>query len=140
MKNTQLIGDRLAISLSLVCTLHCLAMPLILVLLPSLAALQLNNEAFHVWMVAAVIPTSLYALSLGCKKHKRYRLLAIGVVGLSLLVLALTLGERLFGESGEKIFTALGSALIAIGHFYNYRLCHQHKNCDEHSNCGEQKS
>ncbi|WP_096085116.1 MerC domain-containing protein [Agaribacterium haliotis] len=135
MKNPSIVADKLAISLSFLCTLHCLAMPLMLILLPSLAALHLDNEAFHLWMVAAVLPTSIYALTMGCKKHKRYYLLAIGAAGLSLLVLAVMLGESVLGERGEKIFTAVGSVLIATGHFLNYRLCRQSQNCDTHERC-----
>ena len=44
MKSSQSVMDRLAIGLSLMCTVHCFATPIILVLLPSLAALQLDSE------------------------------------------------------------------------------------------------
>ncbi|MTI12948.1 MerC domain-containing protein, partial [Sansalvadorimonas verongulae] len=70
MKTLQIVTDRLAISLSFLCLMHCLALPLLLVTLPSLTVLNLENELFHVGMVAFVIPTSLYALTLGCKKHQ----------------------------------------------------------------------
>lgn len=131
MKATQAITDKLAIGLSLLCTLHCLALPVLLTLLPSMAALQLNNENFHLWMVAAVIPSSLYALTLGCKQHKRYQLLYLGATGVTLLILALALGEERIGESGEKVLTVLGACFVAVGHWFNYRLCHAlyHKDC-----------
>ena len=113
------------------CAIHCLALPLLLILLPSIAALQLDNEAFHLWMVVAVLPTSIYALTLGCKQHKRYQLLILGFTGLALLVIALVLGEERIGEAGEKILTALGAGFVAIGHWFNYRLCRaqKHKDC-----------
>ena len=139
MKTTQVLTDKLAIGLSLACAIHCLLLPILLVLLPSMAALQLDNEAFHLWMVIAVIPSSAYALSLGCKQHKRYQLLILGCTGVTLLVLALLLGEEQIGESGEKIMTVIGAACIVIGHWLNYRLCQtpSHKDCgcttDEYS-------
>ena len=134
MKNLRAYSDQLAISLSLLCTIHCLAVPVLLVALPSLASLQLDNEAFHIWMIIAVLPISLYALTLGCKKHKRYRVVAFGCAGLVFLVAAI-LGEDLFGEAGEKSLTVIGSALLIWGHIQNYRLCREHENCDcpEHS-------
>lgn len=128
MKTVQAAADKLAIGLSMVCAIHCLALPLLLVLLPTIAVLQLNNEAFHVWMVVAVIPTSIYALTLGCKQHKRHQLLILGAVGLTLLIMALVLGEERIGEAGEKILTALGSTFVALGHWFNYRLCRAQKN------------
>ena len=107
MKTTQAITDKLAIGLSLACVIHCLALPVLLVLLPGIAALQLNNESFHLWMVVAVLPSSIYALTLGCKQHKRYQLLFLGSVGIVLMILALFLGEAVIGELGEKILTTV---------------------------------
>ena len=123
MKTAQVLTDKLAIGLSLMCTIHCLAIPLLFLWLPSMAILPLDNEAFHIWLVAAVIPSSIYALTLGCKQHKRYRLLILGAIGLSLLILALVLGADRIGEVGEKVLTVLGAGFIAFGHWFNYQLC-----------------
>lgn len=130
MKTTQAITDKLAIGLSLMCAIHCLGLTTLLALLPSIAALQLDNEAFHFWMVAAVLPSSVYSLTLGCKQHKRYRLFIWGSIGLTLLVLALVLGEERIGEAGEKILTVLGASFVAVGHWFNFRLCQEQKNRD----------
>jgi len=129
MITTQEITDKFAVSLSLLCAIHCLALPVMLVLLPSLTALQLDNEAFHHWMIVAVLPISFYALTMGCKKHKRYSLLFLGFTGLTLLVLAVLLGEDITGEYGEKTLTLFGAILISSGHYWNFRLCQQHINC-----------
>ncbi len=59
MRTIQNFTDKMAISLSLLCAIHCLALPLLIVLLPSITALQLYGEDFHLWMLLAVIPTSL---------------------------------------------------------------------------------
>lgn len=130
MRNIQVLTDKTAISLSLLCVIHCLVTPLLIVLLPSLAALQLDNEYFHLWMLVAVIPTSSYALTLGCKQHKRYRLLIQGALGLLLLISAVFLDEALLGEGWEKIFTVIGASIIALSHYRNYRLCRHQSNCD----------
>ena len=129
MKNIQIFTDKMAIGLSLICTIHCLAFPLIIVLLPNLAALQLDNEAFHLWMVLAVIPTSAFALTVGCKQHKKYSLIPVGLAGLTCLILAVVLGESLLGEYGEKILTAIGAGIITFGHYRNYRLCKRKESC-----------
>jgi hypothetical protein len=123
MKNMQAIADKTAISLSLLCAIHCLAMPFLLVLVPAMTAINLADESFHLWMLIAVIPTSLMALTLGCKKHKRYRLFILATSGLSLMILAAWLGHDLLGESGEIALTAIGASIIAVGHYLNHRLC-----------------
>ncbi|WP_043316303.1 MerC domain-containing protein [Microbulbifer sp. HZ11] len=128
MKPTTAATHKIAIGLSAMCTIHCLALPLVLALVPSMAALGLDNEAFHLWMVLAVIPTSVYALTMGCKQHKRYRVVVLGGAGLGLLATAVLLGESA-GELGEKLLTVAGASLVAFGHLWNYRLCQQPSDC-----------
>lgn len=134
MKLTQTTADKLAIGLSLMCTVHCFATPVILALLPSFAVLQINGEQFHLWVLAVVLPTSLLALSLGCKKHKRTRYMACGVVGLAFLIIAVLLGQ----EEAEKALTLIGSAFIALAHWFNYQQCFKKNN--ENCPCSGDKS
>ncbi|MFQ3179556.1 MAG: MFS family permease [Pseudoalteromonas tetraodonis] len=134
MKLTQTTADKFAIGLSLMCTVHCFATPVILALLPSFAVLQINGEQFHLWVLAAVLPTSLLTLSLGCKKHKRTRYMACGVVGLAFLIIAVLLGQ----EEAEKALTLIGSAFIALAHWFNYQQCFKKNN--EKCRCSGDKS
>lgn len=123
MKVVQKITDQFSIGLSLLCAIHCLFLPLLLVLLPGLGALQFDNEAFHLWILIAVIPISLIALSLGCKKHDSFSLFILGSTGLMLLLFAAIWGHELVGDAGEKVLTLIGSSLVAIAHFVNLTRC-----------------
>ena len=129
MKSIQTFNDKAAICLSSLCTIHCLVVPLMLVSLPSLSVLRLDGEAFHLWMLFLVIPISIHALTVGCRQHKRFRLLALGIVGLLFMVAAVAIGEGLLGEAGEKILTLIGAAIIALAHYWNYRLCQYQDTC-----------
>lgn len=128
MSSLRTITNSLAIGLSGMCFLHCLIIPLVIVLLPSLAALPLENEAFHLWIVLLAIPAGLYSLTMGCKQHKRYQLLALGAFGLTLLVLAVLFGESA-GELFEKSLTVIGAIIIAYAHIQNHRLCKKTDDC-----------
>ena len=121
--------DKLAIGLSLTCAIHCVALPFLLNVVPNVESLNFDNEAFHVWMVVAVITTSINALFMGCKQHKRYELLKYGLVGLTLLILAVTLGGEVIGELWEKLLTVAGASFVAYGHYRNFRLCQNQENC-----------
>jgi drug/metabolite transporter (DMT)-like permease len=132
MKQLQTIADKTAISLSFICTLHCLAVPFAVALLPTFATINLEGDAFHLWMLIAVIPTSLLALSMGCKKHRDYRVLLLGITGLSLLILAAFFDHDLLGESAETAVTVLGACIIVAGHLLNHRLC-EHSRCECHA-------
>ncbi len=133
MNQLQSPADKIAISLSLLCAIHCLAAPILIALLPALASLPLESESMHLWMVVGVLPISLFSLTLGCKKHRKFQVAYIGSVGLIMMIFAL-LGEVIgFGEVVEKTLTLVGAALIALTHFWNYQLCrHQSNSCDCH--------
>ena len=129
MNIVQQLTDKLSIGLSMLCAIHCLLLPVLLVALPSIGSLQLADEAFHLWMLIAVIPTSIYALTIGCKKHQRYRLLYWGISGLILMILAIWVGHDIAGEAGEKALTLLGALLVVIAHVGNFKRCQKHSAC-----------
>jgi hypothetical protein len=119
MSNTSLQPalDGLAVGLSALCVVHCVFTPLALVLLPSLTALGLGDEAFHRLLLFLVLPSSGLALTLGCRRHKDLAVLAAGASGLGLLVAA-TLAEDL-----ERGLTVLGSVVLSLGHIRNFLHC-----------------
>ena len=132
MKNMQTVSDKTAIGLSIICALHCLALPSLLVMLPALTALNLADEMVHIWMLVAVIPISIYALTKGCRKHKRLEIMALGLTGLAALIAAALLGHDILGETGEKTVVTTGAFIIAVSHWQNHQLCRR-LNCECHS-------
>ena len=123
-------ADKVAIGLSLVCVIHCLALPLALVLAPSLVGLGLQDETFHLWIVLVVLPVSIYALTLGCRKHKNMGVLLVGLSGLLLLFLTALFGHDLAGETGERLLTLAGAGIIAASHARNFQLCRERSSCE----------
>ena len=123
MTEVTSVLDRSAIGLSFLCVLHCLAVPLTLILMPSLAALPIADERVHLLLVLLVVPTSTVALTLGCRQHGLKHILAWGLTGIVILVLAAGFGEEFLGEYGEKILTVVGSVLVAVGHILNFKCC-----------------
>jgi len=121
--------DRSALGLSFLCVLHCLAIPLTLILAPSLAVLPFADERIHLLLVFLVLPTSTIALTLGCRHHGLKHILVWGLTGIAILILAVGLGDDFLGEYGEKIFTIVGSVLVAIGHILNFKCCRS-ASCD----------
>ena len=116
-------ADKVAVSLSLLCALHCLALPVAIVTIPSLATSALADESFHAWLVLLVLPISVFALVLGCKKHRNGSVLAMGMLGLLVLVTVPVVGHEVLGEAWERGLTLLGASIIALSHVLNYRLC-----------------
>ena len=125
MRLTQEYSDKTAISLSALCLAHCLLVPSFLVFLSGYVSLSYNNELIHYVLLFIAIPVSLYALMTGVRNHKSYTYLYAGLVGITALILAVTLGAQIWGETGEKALTTIGAILVAISHFKNYRLCRE---------------
>ena len=121
--NTQSKADKLSITLSLACMIHCLLMPSFLVLSSGLLAIAIDNEFIHKIFLILVIPISLYALISGYNNHKMSSYLYMGILGLWLLIFAVFFGEVVFGEFAEKSLTLFGSLMVATSHYKNYQIC-----------------
>ena len=121
--NTQVRADKLSISLSLACMIHCLLMPSFLILTSGFLSLSIDNELIHKAFLIIVLPVSLYALITGYRNHKILSYFYLGTSGLWILIFAVFFGEGVFGEFTEKTLTLLGSLIVASSHYKNYKAC-----------------
>lgn len=130
MTSISIKFDKAAIGFSALCIAHCLLLPIGLALLPSVAIIGvLSDELFHSLLIVLIIPTSLVALSLGCRLHKSLLVFLLGAAGMSILVLTAFFAHDFLGEQLEKVATILGAILIAASHAQNFSLCRR-KECD----------
>ena len=125
MKVMQEFSDKTAISLSMICLIHCLVFPSFLVILSGYFTLSYENELFHYLLLLIAIPLSFYALVNGARNHSNFMYLMMGIVGISSLIFAVTMGVELWNESGEIVFTSFGASLVAFCHYKNYKLCRE---------------
>lgn len=123
MTGAQRIFDKAAIILSALCFLHCTLVPVIMLTMPLVWLGPLQGEHIHQLLIIGVLPFSLFALLLGCQKHRTWNILVLSSFGLLLLVIAALIGHDLFGEIGEKLVTMIGSIILIIGHIRNFRMC-----------------
>ena len=106
--------DRLAISMAVVCGIHCLITPILLVAVPIIGTTFWVDENFHLWMLFLVIPTTCLALLSGCRRHKDRWVLGAGVLGLGILLSAFTVERVAHGEPDPRIGAAVeGDAVPA---------------------------
>jgi hypothetical protein len=94
-------SDKLSICLSLCCILHCIALPVIILMIPSFASLWINNEKVHVILVLLAVPISLFAMAKSLRVHHNYKCISLAVIGLSLLVGAIFMHNINFGSEGH---------------------------------------
>ena len=133
MQLATLKMDKAAIGLSLMCVAHCLLTPIAIVMLPALGAMFLEDERFHSVLLFLVLPTSLLALTIGCRKHRRIEIVLIGLAGLLILFSVVIIGEESLGKFGEKAATVFGALIIAFAHVRNFTLCRRY-DCNTEEN------
>jgi hypothetical protein len=121
--------DHIAIALSAICIVHCLAVPVLVAVLPIIAVSFGESQHFHGLMLWLVVPTSFAGLSLGYRLHRRSGLIALGAVGVALLVLAAVYGHETWYPPIEVLVSVAGSLLLGGSHWLNFRAvrrCHRH--------------
>lgn len=139
--------DRTAVGLAVICAIHCLLLPVLLVVLPILGTSFWASENFHLWMVFLVMPTTLAAVFMGCRKHKDRWVAGLSAIGLVVLLVAFFVGHgathlgvphtHSHGAHGhshteiglEAILMTVAGAFLASAHFRNFRLCRR-DDCD----------
>jgi hypothetical protein len=125
--------DRIAISLSTICIVHCLAMPFLVALLPVVALSFGGDGHFHALMLWLVVPTSAIGFSLGYRVHHHSRIVVAGAVAVAVLALVALWGHEHWDPTFEVTVNVAASILLAIAHWLNFRevrRLHSHHNED----------
>ena len=111
--------DRMAIGLSGLCLVHCLATTIFLALLASaggfLGAPWIHEVGLSLAMVMGAV-----ALGKGIFDHGYTMPAAVGGLGLGVMAGALTLPH----DGWEAVYTMLGVAILALGHRLNHIAAH----------------
>lgn len=107
--------DRLAIGLSGLCMVHCLATSVALALLASAGGVLCAPWIHEFGLVMAMVMGAL-ALGRGIVEHGYMMPSAIGSLGLGVMAGALTLPH----DGGEALFTVVGVGILALGHRLNH--------------------
>lgn len=108
--------DRLAIGLSGLCLVHCLASAIFVAVLASAGGLLLNPAIHEVGLMFA-IGLGIVALGRGIMDHGFMMPSAIGGLGLGVMAGSLQMPEGGMGT----VYTILGVSILALGHDLNRR-------------------
>jgi len=106
--------DRLAMGLSGLCAVHCVATAVLLGLLASAGGVLGQPIIHEVGLTLAMILGAV-ALGRGVREHGFVLPAAVGMTGLSVMAYALTLKEA----PVEPLYTVAGVMILALGHRLN---------------------
>lgn len=119
--------DRLGITATSLCALHCILLPVILPALPLLGLSFLADHAWeHIFLLATAVLGSIAMLS-GFKRYHRklypFYLLIIGV--------CIYWVKHDFSEAMQPILIVVGASFMVAAHLINIKLCNSCKSCSE---------
>jgi hypothetical protein len=107
--------DRMAIGLSGLCLVHCLATSVLLALVASAGGI-LGSPWIHEVGLSLAMVMGVIALGRGILEHGYTMPSAVGGLGLGVMAGALTMPHG----GTEAVYTVVGVAILALGHRLNH--------------------
>ena len=120
------LADRFGFAASMLCAIHCAALPVMLALLPSFGIGVWLGEGFEQAFVLFATLLGLFTMAWGYRRHRAVRALWLLLPGLAVLwvgVLYAPLHETLVAHA---VAMTLGGTLVGLAHLANLRLNHGH--------------
>jgi hypothetical protein len=116
------IADRVGTGASLLCAIHCAALPFVLVMLPVIGLGFLANDRFEIGFVVLASVLAMVVLTRGFRRHQQPLPLMLAAFGIVLLVLGVSdvISHSLLVHSG---LVTVGGLSLASAHFFNSRSC-----------------
>ncbi len=103
------------------CVVHCIAVPLVIVLFPAIG-LQIfpQEDLTHAVLFAFILGTAGLAFVSGYRVHGQWQPVAWLVVGLIIVSFATFFVHRTMGHMWEPIFAIAGSLCLIRAHYLNH--------------------
>ena len=108
--------DRLAIGLSGLCLVHCVASAVLVMVLSAAGGVLLDPHIHEIGLVLAIL-LGVVGLGLGIREHGFMLPAAIGSLGLGMMSGALTLEHSMI----STLYSVVGVLILALGHDLNRR-------------------
>ena len=125
--------DKVCMFLSVSCAIHCLIIPLVIILVPVFGLSLFVSETYEWVLLAFSAILGVSSLCFGYRKHKSLKAFAYLSSGIMLIVIG-----RLYHSHSTNhgfkldLFTLMlvfGSLLVATSHYLNNKLCGSCKPC-----------
>ena len=113
--------DKFAISISAICIVHCLTVPLLVAFLPIATFGLSSDQHFHEIIFWLVFPVSSAGLIAGVREHKAFMPVIMGSLGLGIFTYSIYL-HGILSLSLEFILSIGASLLLAYAHWVNLKL------------------
>lgn len=111
--------DRIGAFLGFACAVHCIAVPLLFAVLPTLGLGFLADEAFDLTIVVIASLCALVGARTGWRAHHDVRVVLAFGLAIALLVSGHAVGEE---SAAGRLPSVIGGIVLAVTHLANLRL------------------
>jgi uncharacterized membrane protein YozB (DUF420 family) len=111
--------DKIGISASLICAVHCVLLPIFFSALPFLGIEILENPAIEIITIGTSLVAGSWALINGYKQYHKSWLLILFITGILFLVISNTVIAK---RSWEAALKSMAAVAIVTAHISNRKL------------------
>ena len=116
---SQELVDNTGACLSFACAIHCMAMPLLVTILPLIGLSFLASEPAELAIIGGAVVLALGSIVWGVRHHRSWRAFLVLVVALAFIATAHIMAEGIY----EVVLHSTGGILLASAHLVNRHLC-----------------
>jgi len=121
--------DRLGVSVSVACLIHCLALPFLLAAAPGLGIAFWIGEGFDLLLAIAAVLLAVGSLCWGFRIHREKRLFVVFAAAVAFFV-----GGQIYAEGWLETALVMTGAFGFVGsHLLNRHLCRSCRSCETES-------
>lgn len=121
--------DRFGVYVSAACAVHCLALPLLLAVVPAVSLVVLIGEGLELVFALAAILLAVACLCWGFRIHRKKRLF-LTFAAAAAFILA---GQFLAHGWLEVVLVVIGAFGLIGSHLLNRKLCRSCEDCGAHA-------
>ena len=119
--------DKIGMTASGICSIHCLLLPLVFVLFPYASVAFIKGEMFEWGFILFSLTIACFAMMQGFLVHKKWIPLALALVGFGTFI-----GVRLSRPNSHETFSGslifvLAGVLICTAHYLNHKFIKKHR-------------
>jgi hypothetical protein len=128
-RHTHRILDRLGMSASTICAVHCVALPFALSFLPVLGVGFLAHGTFEIVMISLSFVIGVVSLGSSYRVHGKLNPILMMISGVVILIFNFVghASHSALAETLHPYIAGLGGLMVATAHRINMKLC---SSCD----------
>ena len=123
--------DKLGLCTSILCLIHCVLPPILMIFLPFNTFSFLQAEFIHDILSIIVIGSMIIAVYPNCKQHEHLDIIGFAFIGIMFIIAAAFSGHM--SSSLHTTLTMIGSLFLIISHVKNIKV--RHGKCVESKSC-----